>query len=178
MAFDRILFGVIGLGHLVGIDRVFVLQPGHGLSGQMAVMAEVAVGDEVPIRVGGSHSPPAPEQFFHFLGADPVVLVVVEDGKQDVEVLEQVLDLLLRRSAGPPGSGYHPSPRTSRRAVSQRRRRRSQAARRGGARRLRLPDTERLACTPRAESAYRPVPGAPCSGRSSPSRTSWLGRPT
>ena len=92
--FDDLFLGVVSLGQLVGVVVVILLQAGHRLPGQLGVVAQVAIGDELPVGVRAEPRAAAAEQLVHLVVADPIVLVVVEDGKKDKEVLQQVLDLL------------------------------------------------------------------------------------
>ncbi len=55
---------------------------------------EVPVGDQLPFRVSGEPALADPQQLVGFVLADPVVLVAVERGQQDVQVPQRVDDAL------------------------------------------------------------------------------------
>src|SRR5580700_9622719 len=56
----------------------------------MSIVTEIAVGDELSFRVGGQPLAASTEQLLDFVGSHPVVLVVVEYGEKNEEVLQQV----------------------------------------------------------------------------------------
>ena len=58
-------------------------------------MLEVAVGDQFLLGMRLEPALALAEQLVHFIASDPVVLVVVQHGNQDVEVREQVLQTAL-----------------------------------------------------------------------------------
>ena len=88
-AFDHFFLGVLRLRQLFGIVGVVLLQAGHRLAGQRGVVAQVAIGDQLAIGVGAQPLAATTKQLLHLVVPDPVVLVVVEDGEQDVEVLRE-----------------------------------------------------------------------------------------
>src|SRR5439155_20120753 len=57
-----------------------------------AVVAQVPPSDELAIGVDPEPVAAPPEELVDLLGADPVVLVVVEDRQQHEEVLQQVAE--------------------------------------------------------------------------------------
>ncbi len=80
---DRVVeffrLGVVGFG-----------QPGQRGPGELFLVAEVAAGDELLLRVPGQPVAAGPDQLVHLLGGHPVVLGVVEHRQQHVQVVERV----------------------------------------------------------------------------------------
>ena len=74
-----ILLGVgsIGIGALVGD------QPGQGIPGEPPVMPEVALRDQLPVGMPDEPLAAAAQELGDFIVAHPVMLVVVQHGKQD-----------------------------------------------------------------------------------------------
>ena len=85
--FFCVVRGFLGVGILgIVVDRHETRQR---VASQPAVVPEIATGDELPVGMRGEPRAAAPQQLVDLVGADPVVLVVVEHRQQHEEVLEQ-----------------------------------------------------------------------------------------
>jgi hypothetical protein len=75
---------------LIGIELVFFHQPGEGLAHEATAMLQVPIGDRLALRVIAQPAFAVPQELLDLGLANPVVLVVVEDGNEDVEMGQQV----------------------------------------------------------------------------------------
>ena len=85
---------LIGVGHGV-VERlrlgiVDLGQPGQRGRVQAGPVRQVPARDQRLLRVPGEPARTGPDQLVDLVGADPVVLAVVEHGQQDVQVVERV----------------------------------------------------------------------------------------
>lgn len=75
---------------LVGIFGLVEEQSSEGVGGEPAIVAKVATCDQLTVRMSGQPVAASAEKLVDFFGTDPVVLVVIEHGQEDKQVLEEV----------------------------------------------------------------------------------------
>ena len=83
---DGLLLCVMRLRHLVRVNWIVFQQSTHDLAGEMPVVAEIAIGDQLSLRMGCEPLATAAEQLLDLVRSNPVVLVVVEHRQEDKEV--------------------------------------------------------------------------------------------
>jgi hypothetical protein len=87
------------LGRVLFRDVVRVLfafgETSERLTHKAMLVFQVAAGDFLAFRVGGKPAFAATQEFLDFIFANPIVLFVVEDRKQDVKMLKSVSQALL-----------------------------------------------------------------------------------
>lgn len=158
--FDLRFLGRMGVLRLVWI-RVIFHETRERIADEVPAVLEVTTRDQFAFRM--LREPPftAPQQFLHFVVADPTMLIVVQDRQQDIEVGEQITqrDLGFEGEAkiaalAPIWEFFIERPRLNRNCVAQR-------ARKGAAVNLRLRNRELRQSPPSAEARHRPVPRDP-----------------
>jgi hypothetical protein len=82
---DRFLFPISPILRLV-----FFHKPEEGFAGEAALVLEVALGVQSPLRVPGEPLVAATQQLFYFFVSNPVVLVVVQNRDENVEVPQEI----------------------------------------------------------------------------------------
>jgi hypothetical protein len=88
------LFAIGGTGRLKRIGCYAVINGGearYGGSRKTGRPLQIAFSNEFALRMHGQPIFSETEKLLDFLVADPIVLVAVEHGHQDVEVVEQLL---------------------------------------------------------------------------------------
>jgi hypothetical protein len=79
LRFSRSTIGVIFVGELC--------QRGVG---EVTLVFQIATGDELPLWVPGQPTLTIPEEFRHLILANPVMLLVIQDGDQHIQMAQQV----------------------------------------------------------------------------------------
>ncbi len=82
----RLLLGLVLAGLTFRIELIFFEQLLQGRPGQVALVLQIASGDQLTGRVVGQPFLTVPQQFLNLVLADPVMLVVVENRDQDIEM--------------------------------------------------------------------------------------------
>ena len=75
----------------IGINVVIGHQSGERLAGEVALVPQVAVNDQVASRMGREPVLSLCQQLLQFVLTDPVMLVVVQNRQQDIQVCEEIL---------------------------------------------------------------------------------------
>lgn len=105
--FQGDFFGGALFRDFVGILILF-REARQGFAREAMLVLQITTGDFLTLGMRGKPASAATEKLFDFVLANPIVFVVVEDGKQDVEMLQDVLQALLCGESNAPIAAFAP----------------------------------------------------------------------